>query len=88
MGMLMRCVTVQLVELASDSSLNGDSLNQGGLVAQAEANQLVVAGYGHYVDGRGEHRIPLIMRSLGGLLEHSQVLQPSCDSATSMSIIG
>jgi len=42
----------QLVELASDSSLNGDSINQGGLVAQADAGQLVVAGYGHYVDGR------------------------------------
>ena len=43
------------MELASDSSLNGDSINQGGLVAQADAGQLVVAGYGHYVDGRGEN---------------------------------
>ena len=39
------------MELASDSSLNGD---QGGLVAQADTSQLVVAGYGHYVDGRGK----------------------------------
>ena len=42
------------MELASDSSLNGDSINQGGLVAQADTSQLVVAGYGHYVDGRGK----------------------------------
>ena len=43
------------MELASDSSLNGDSSNQGGLVAQTDATQLVVAGYGHYVDGRGKN---------------------------------
>ena len=49
----------QLVELASDSSLNGDSVNQGGLVAQTETNQVVVAGYGHYVDGRGKNIILL-----------------------------
>ena len=57
----------QLVELASDSSLNGDSLNQGGLVAQTESNQVVVAGYGHYVDGRGKI-IVLVSLRLSGCL--------------------
>ena len=57
----------QLVELASDSSLNGDSVNQGGLVAQTETNQVVVAGYGHYVDGRGEI-IVLVSVRLSGCL--------------------
>ena len=47
------------MELASDTSLNGDSINQGGMVAQADNTQLVVAGYGHYVDGRGKKIIIL-----------------------------
>ena len=38
------------MDLTTDS-VSGD---QAGLVMQTEANQLAVAGYGHYVDGRGE----------------------------------
>ena len=63
----MKCLSLQLVELASDSSLNGDSSNQGGLVAQTDATQLVVAGYGHYVDGRGKI-IVLVSLRLSGCL--------------------
>ena len=40
----------QLVDLPSDSSASSEQ----GLVVQSEASQLVVAGYGHYVDGRGK----------------------------------
>ena len=62
---------LQLVELASDGSVAGEAGGElalpGGGVGQAgDLQQLMVAGYGHYVDGRGE--CPPVLESF--LLQH------------------